>query len=87
MPCRRCPLQKEQQTQAEQLSIAVDEERQQRLQLEGTVAALQQQVQALLAGATQAGGTNGASQVGPAAAAAAAVLAAEAAHNAASAAQ
>jgi hypothetical protein len=47
------------------------------------VAALQQQVQALLTGATLAGGTNGASQLGPAAA----VLAAEAAPNAASAAQ
>ena len=72
-----------QMTQAEQLSTAVAEEREQRLQLEGTVAALQQQVQALLTGATLAGGTNGASQLGPAAA----VLTAEGAHNAASAAQ
>ena len=80
---RCCLLQKEQQTQAEQLSTAVAEEREQRLQLEGTVAPLQQQVQALLTGATLAGGTNGASQLGPAAA----VLTAEGAHNAASAAQ
>ena len=71
-------LQKEQHAQAQQLSAAVAQERQQRQQLEGTVAALQWQVQQLLSGATLINGNNGASQPGTATA----VHAAEAAHTA-----